>query len=236
VWIDPPARACVKTVMKFRILPLFATALLAPLVSAFGAPEAKVISSADRVRVELGGQLFTEYIFKGGPRPYFYPVLATDGMQLNRDFPMKTDTAGEERDHPHHRSLWFTHGAVNGIDFWAEGKGKGTIVNDTVKVTTAGSVATLVSTNRWVGPDGVMQCTDETTVRLSAIPEGRQIDYEVTLKAPADRAVVLGDTKEGSMAFRVAQWMTPAHTFEKKKVEGQGVIVNAEGVRDAKCH
>lgn len=210
------------------------TSLFAPLTLSFGAtPEAKVLRTDDRVRVELGGQLFTEYIFKGGPRPYFYPVLADDGTQLNRDYPMKADTPGEETDHPHHRSLWFTHGAVNGVDFWTEGAGKGVIVNDRVNATTSGSVATLVSANRWVGPDGVVQCTDETTVRLSAILGGRQIDYEVTLQAPANRAVVLGDTKEGSMAFRVAQWLTPAHTFNKQKVEGKGVIVNAEGLRDA---
>jgi hypothetical protein len=84
-----------------------------------------------------------------------------------------------------------------------------------------------------VGPDGVVHCTDETTVRLSAVPAGRQIDYEVTLQAPADRAVVLGDTKEGSMAFRVAQWLTPPHLFNKKKTDGKGTIVNAEGIRDA---
>jgi hypothetical protein len=232
--LNPSAGSCVSPVMMPRFLPLLAAVSLASSAVATAAlPNAKVIPSADRVRVELGGQLFTEYLFKGGPRPYFYPVLAADGMQLNRDFPMKADTAGEESDHPHHRSLSFTHGAVNGVDFWAEGKDKGVIVNDTTKASAAGSVATIVSTNRWVGPDGVVHCTDETVVRLSAIPEGRQIDYEVTLQAPVDRAVVLGDTKEGSLAFRVAQWMTPVHTFEKKKVEGQGVIVNAEGVRDA---
>ena len=220
--------------MKSRLLPLLAAALFAPLVvSLVAAPDAKVTRTDDRVRVELGGQLFTEYLFKNGPRPYFYPVLAADGTQLNRDFPMKADTPGEELDHPHHRSLWFTHGAVNGVDFWTERKDTGTIINDSVKATAAGSVATVVSTNRWVGPNGAVHCTDATTVRLSAVAGGRQIDYEVTLKAPADKAVVLGDTKEGAMAFRVAQWLTPAHMFEKKKTDGKGVIVNAEGIRDA---
>jgi len=220
--------------MMPRFLPLLAAAFLTTSAVATAAlPEAKVTRTDDRVRIELGGKLFTEYLFKGGPRPDLYPVLAADGTQLNRDFPMKADTPGEELDHPHHRSLWFTHGAVNGVDFWTERKDTGTIVNDSVKATAAGSVATVVSNNRWVGPNGMVHCTDETTVRLSAVPGGRQIDYEVTLKAPADKAVVLGDTKEGSMAFRVAQWLTPTHTFNKQKVEGQGVIVNAEGIRDA---
>ena len=223
--LHPSPRGFVIPGVKTRLLPLLAAALLAPLVSTLGAaPAAKVTRSDDRVRVELGGQLFTEYLFKGGPRPYFYPVLAADGTQLNRDFPMKKDTPGEELDHPHHRSLWFTHGDVNGLDFWAETNGpkQGKIVNDSVKATASGSTATIESRNRWLDAAGVVQCTDETTVHLSAVAEGRQIDYEVTLKAPADKPVVFGDTKEGSIAMRVAQWMTPPHTFQKKKGETKG--------------
>ena len=30
--------------------------------------------------------------------------------------------AGEDHDHPHQRSFWFTHGNVNGVDFWSEGQ------------------------------------------------------------------------------------------------------------------
>ncbi len=233
--LHPSSRGFVIPEVKIRLLPLLAAALLAPLVSSLvAAPAAKVTRSDDRVRVELGGQLFTEYLFKGAPRPYFYPVLAADGTRLNRDFPMKKDTPGEELDHPHHRSLWFTHGDVNGFDFWAEANGpkQGTIINESVKASASGSTATIESRNRWVNASGAVQCTDETTVRLSAVADGRQIDYEVTLKAPADKPVVFGDTKEGSMAMRVAQWMTPPHTFQKKKTDTQGTIVNAEGIRD----
>jgi hypothetical protein len=202
------------------------------LNAAAALPAAKVISGPDRIRVELGGQLFSEYIFTGAPRPYFYPVLAADGTRLNRDFPMKKDTAGEATDHPHHRSLWFTHGAVNDVDFWTEGPTKGTIVSESVAAAAVGPTATIKARNRWVAPSGVVVCTDETTVHLSAVPAGRQIDYEVTLRAPADKPVVLGDTKEGSMAFRVAQWLTPPHTHAKKKVDGVGRIVNDAGVTD----
>ena len=213
------------------LLLLFAS--LALSAAAAPLPAAKVTSLPDRIRVELGGQLFSEYIFTGAPRPYFYPVLAADGMPLNRDFPMKKDTPGEETDHPHHRSLWFTHGAVNGVDFWTEGAGKGTIVSESVVASAVGPVATIKARNRWLAPSGAVFCTDETTVHLSSVPAGRQIDYEVTLCAPATQPVVFGDTKEGSMAFRVAQWLTPPHNYAKKKVEGLGRIVNDAGVTDA---
>lgn len=191
--------------------------------------------SEDRVRVEFDGQLFTEYIFKGAPRPYLYPVLAADGTQLNRDFPMKRDTAGEELDHPHHRSLWFTHGAVNGVDFWLEGPTKGKIVSESVETSTANGVGTIRARNRWTTVDDKLVLTDETTIRFRAVPDGRLLDYEVTLKAPADQQVVFGDTKEGSMAIRVAQWMTAPHRFNKQEGKTKGVIVNDSGKRQTEA-
>jgi hypothetical protein len=198
--------------------------------AAANAPEVKLTPLADRVRIEIGGQLFSEYIFQGAMRPYFYPVLAADGTQLNRDYPMKKDVPGEEADHPHHRSLWFTHGAVNGVDFWADGKGK--IVHDKLLETKSGPVGLLRVRSRWLAPDGKLVCTDETTVRVRATAAGRFLDYEVTVKATPDAPLLFGDTKEGSMAMRVAQWMTPTHKYQKKDVPGQGRIVNSEGVKD----
>ena len=59
------------------------------------AAEVKLTRADDRVRVEVGGRLFTEYVFKGAYRPYCYPVLAADGTGLTRDFPMKQNT-GED--------------------------------------------------------------------------------------------------------------------------------------------
>src|SRR5436190_12464735 len=105
--------------MKTRVLPLLALAsLFAPVVALHAAaPAVKLTRADDRVRVEIDGQLFTEYIFRGAYRPHLYPVLTTDGTPLTRAFPMKSGT-GEDEDHPHHRSLWFAHSDVNGVDFW----------------------------------------------------------------------------------------------------------------------
>lgn len=100
------------------------------------------------------------------------------------------------------------------------------------KASTKSNVAIIESHNRWVSPDGAVQVTDDTVVRMRAIPEGRLLDYEITLKAPADKPVVFGDTKEGSMAIRLPHWMTPPHTYAKKQTAGTGHIVNDSGVRD----
>jgi hypothetical protein len=76
--------------VKSRLLPLLAVALLAPLVSTLRAADSVKLTRGDgRVRVELGGKLFTEYVFKDTPKPFLYPVLAADGTELTRHFPMK---------------------------------------------------------------------------------------------------------------------------------------------------
>lgn len=228
--------------MKLRALPVLALAsLLAPTyaLQAAAAPAVKLTRADDRVRVEIGGQLFTEYIFKGAQKPYLYPVIAADGTPLTRNYPMKSDVAGEVKDHPHHRSLWFTHGDVNGFDFWAETNGakQGRIVSTGVEQAVENGVGVIRARNQWVGPDGKVQLTDDTTIRLRGAAEGRYLDYEVTLKAPADKSVVFGDTKEGSMAIRLPLWMTPPHSYSdanKKRVkhEGLGTIVNDAGVKN----
>jgi hypothetical protein len=226
--------------MKTRVLPLLVLAgLIAPtaILHAASATNVKLTRADDRVRVEIGGQLFTEYIFKGTPKPFLYPVLAADGTEMMRHFPMKKGVAGEVADHPHHRSLWFTHGAVNGVDFWAENNDqKGKIVSESVEHSAKDGVGTIRARNKWVGPDGVVHLTDETTIRVRGTADARFLDYEVTLKAPADKPVVFGDTKEGSMAIRLPLWMTPPHSYTdqstKKKVahQGKGTIINDSGV------
>jgi hypothetical protein len=234
--------------VKSRLLPLLAVALLAPLVSTVRAADPVKLTRADgSVRVEVAGKLFTEYVFKGAQKPYLYPVLAADGTELTRNYPMKKDVPGEVRDHPHHRSLWFTHGDVNGFDFWAETNGakQGKIVNVSVEHSVKDGVGVIRARNEWVGPNGVVQATDDTTIRIRGAGDARFMDYEVTLKAPADKPVVFGDTKEGSMAIRLPLWMTPPHSYndevvddkgakKKKRVQhpGKGTIINAEGVKN----
>lgn len=204
------------------------------------AAEVKLTRAEDRVRVEIAGRLFTEYVFKGAYRPYCYPVLAADGTGLTRDFPMKQNT-GEDENHPHHRSLWFAHSDVNGVDFWNQDNAgsprpKGKILHDTLTEATSGKDTGVIrTTNKWVAPDNRVVCTDERTIRFSASGEDRAIDFEITLLAPADAPVKLGDNKDGGMAVRVAQWMNmprppgPGRGF----TGGQGHIVTAKGDRDS---
>lgn len=189
----------------------------------------RITPADDRLRIEIGGELFTEYHFQGVPRPFFYPLLGPGGLPMTRHWPMK-DVPGEEHDHIHHRSLWFTHGEINGQDFWSEGQRAGKVVHEKfLRIESGASQGVMVSANKYVGRDGQVVCTDERVFRVYGRKEERLFDFEVTLHA-SQGEVTLGDTKEGSMAIRLAETM---RLRGPKGNPGQGRIVNSEGLRDA---
>ena len=221
------------------VLPLISFVLLATSLRA--TDDVKLTKLPDRVRVEIGGALFTEYLFgDGASRSYCYPILAADGTPLTRNFPMKP-TPGEDTDHPWHRSLWFAHSMMNGVDFWNEGAGdagkspafKGHTVLDALVETTSGPEGVIRTRDRFLAPDGKLICTDERTLRFHADQGGRYIDFEITLHALPDAPLLMGDNKDGTMATRLAQWITMPHKVKGVETGGHGQIVTAKGDRAA---
>ena len=187
----------------------------------------QITQLTNRLRVEINGQLFTEYFFKDVPRPYCYPLIGPGGAAMTRNWPMK-NTPGEEHDHPHHRSLWFAHGAINGHDFWSEQKAFGTTVHeDFLEIKSGKKEGVIRSRNKWVTADGTVVCTDERTLRFYNPGRARErvFDFEITLNA-SNGELTFGDTKEGTMAVRLAE------TMRLKGKVGKGHIVNSAGVRD----
>jgi hypothetical protein len=231
-WVSSGAIVTTSQTSPFRFsagLVLFvggSSLLKAPAAQA-GEAGVQITELTNRLRVELNGQLFTEYYFKDVPRPYCYPLIGPGGAAMTRNWPMNT-TPDEEHDHPHHRSLWFAHGAVNGHDFWSEAKGFGKIVHERFDEVKSGKeFGVIKSRNKWVASDGAVVCTDERTLRIFKPGAGgeQSFDFEITLKA-SNGEVVLGDTKEGTMAVRLAE------TMRLKGKVGHGHIVNSAGVRD----
>ena len=187
----------------------------------------QITQMPDRLRVEINGQLFTEYLFQNVPRPYCYPLLGPSELAMTRNWPMK-NTPDEEHDHPHHRSLWYAHGSVNGHDFWSEEKSFGRIVHEGFDEVKSGLASGVIkSHDRWVTADGTAVCTDNRTLRIynPGDRNERVLDFEVTLHA-VNGDLKLGDTKEGTMALRLAE------TMRLKGKVGHGHIVQSTGMRD----
>jgi len=184
-----------------RLLPLFFFITALPLV----AQTVTLTPSDAGLKVEIDGKLFTEYVTKDTPRPYLYPIIGAAGESVVRNFPMQKGVPGEPADHPHHRSLWFAHGSVNGQDFWSEVKEFGTQKHTGFgDIKTAGNKGTFNTTTQWISADGKAQMSDARKITITALPEGEKyIDFDITLKA-TEGEVVLGDTKEGTMAIRLS--------------------------------
>jgi hypothetical protein len=179
------------------------------------------------VEIQLDGSLIAEYRTDLGAKPFLFPLVGPTGSSYTRAYPMET-LAGEDRDHPHQRSLWFTHGKVNGIDFWSEQKGHGTIKETARTSIVSGSVlGRLGTSDDWIGPDGRKVCEDERTLTFYKTANARVIDFEIVLKA-APGPVTFGDTKEGMFGLRVASSMDV-----DRKLGGR--IVNAEGLVDGQA-
>lgn len=185
----------------------------------------KITEAENKVTVEINGKLFTEYFYKDAKRPYFYPVIGPTGVTVTRNWPMK-EGANEEHDHPHQRSLWYAHGSINGIDFWTDGEKNGNTVHDKfLKIESGKDVGIIQLQNKYVSADGKLICTDTRTYRFYNIPDAKMMDFEITFHA-SEGQVIFGDTKEGSMAIRLAP------TLRLKGVVGQGHIINSEGLKD----
>jgi len=87
---------------------------------------------------------------------------------------------------------------------------------------------TLKTQSEWVAQDGAVVCTDERSHTFYPVADGTLMDMAVTLIA-SHGPLVLGDTKEGTMAIRVAPTL---------RVDGPvagGHIVNSEGLRDGEA-
>ncbi|MEZ5326013.1 MAG: PmoA family protein [Verrucomicrobiales bacterium] len=176
------------------------------------------------IRVDLNGKLFTEFRYNQEKKPILYPIIGPHGIEMTRNYPMKKEVPGEAADHPHHTSLWFTHGNVNDSDFWANGEEK-IVTKEIVRADKDGTSVVIESKNDWIAKDGKPVCSDTTTITLGEANGDRFIDYLVTVHASAGD-VTFKDTKEGTMGIRT----NPA--LRLKGDVAAGSAINSEGDKD----
>jgi hypothetical protein len=199
-------------------------------LSAAATDGVRITDLGDRLRIEIQGELFTEYHYRDVSRPFLHPVHGPGQVYMTRHWPMR-ETADEARDHVHQRSLYYAHGDVNGHDFWSESNRAGKTVHLEFTALESGPRQGLIrSRNQLVTRDGEILCTDERTLRIYPYRDVRLFDFEITIHA-SHGELKLGDTKEGTMAIRVAESMRlkPNQHYADQPA---GRIVNSEGLRD----
>ena len=152
-----------------------------------------------------------------------WPIIGPAGKPMTRAWPMDEADA-VTKDHPHHRSLWFSHGDVDGSDLWAEGKGTGSTEHREFVEVAGGKKAKIVTKNDWLDKAGKKLAEDERTLTFSTDGDSRIIDFDIVIKA-TEGELKLGDTKEGTFAVRVPD------DFRVTAKKG-GRIINSEGISD----
>ena len=215
--------------------------LAAPVVPAApaAAAEFKVEKGDGQITVKLGDELFTNYVYQGHSKPILYPVMGPGGVPMTRNYPMKKDVKGEASDHPHHKSLWYNHGNVNGVDFWLEydregkpAENAGHIIHKETLEARGGKTAVIKTRNEWVAPGNKTVLTDVRTMTFHNLAGGRAIDFEITLTA-SHGDVTFGETKEGTMGIRTHPQLR-LKADPKRGVESvSGKAINSEGVEGA---
>lgn len=191
------------------------------------APELTVTLSGADAEVKRGGNLLARYDVSTGPtKPYLYPILPFgDDTYMTRRWPVEKGT-DEAEDHPHHRGLWFTHGDINGIDFWTEAGDEkhriGKTVHTNFPLLAGGPVqAQLTSTTDWNDPEGKTIAKDTRSLTFTPIANGLFLDFLITV-TPTTEDLKWGDTKEGTFAIRVPEII---------KGDKTGTMINAEGLK-----
>lgn len=191
--------------------------------------QVKMSRGVDHISVEIDGRPYTDYFLSpDGNKPYVYPLRTASGIIVTRHFPMD-EVAGETHDHPHHRGMFFAHGDINGVNFWAtepnsKTPNKGSMALKRVIEAKGGAKSgTIKAVFDGLDPEGKPMMTETRTLTFYPGPELRIIDFEVRIDAL--RQLKFGDTKEGTFGIRLA---TPLSE------DKSGKMVNAEGAQTEK--
>jgi hypothetical protein len=208
----------------------FGFALLAGSASA----QVDVRQQGDKIAITIDGKPYSE-LFLASPKVYLHPLRSASGKIVSRMYPM-SKKEGELEDHPHHRGLWYGHGDINGIDFWANepiyaDKRNNLGVEKLIKVLgtksgkTEGSLRLLLA---WNDPAGKTLVEETREMVFRKTGNSIVIDTDLQLKAITD--VKFGDTKEGIFALRTSpEFELPGGKRTPPTPARTGRMINSNG-------
>ncbi|MEZ5400079.1 MAG: PmoA family protein [Bryobacteraceae bacterium] len=188
--------------------------------------EVKVEKNDGKIAVDIDGAPFTALYVSGTDvtKPFLHPLRTADGKIVSRVWPME-EKEGEAKDHVHHQGLWFSHGDVNGFDFWAnhpsqKSTKKGTI--ELVRIDTAeggerqGRIAAEFA---WKDPSGKVLLRENRVMVFRGQGSNRIVDFDIRLTGVEESK--FGDTKEGTFALRLTAPLDGKHTGKMTAADGR---------------
>jgi hypothetical protein len=171
-----------------------------------------------QVSLRIDGEEKTRWHFGDEyPRPFFYPFHGPSGVSLTR---MGHPGA---QNHDHHRSVWFAHHDIGGVDFWSDNTEGRVRQKYWYRYRDGDDEAIMTSVLGWF--DGEGRELMEQDVVAALIPQGENehlLEIQITMRPGAKvEEVELGKTNFGFLAVRVSK--TLSNYF------GGGEISNSEG-------
>lgn len=176
--------------------------------------------AGQQVSFRIDGVEKTRWQFAAdAPRPFFSPFNGPSGETLTR---MGHPGAPN---HDHHRSVWFAHNDVDGIDFWSDNTQARVRQKQWLAYQDGEDEAVMAASLGWYGATGREVMSQQLVAAIRPIGTGEHLlELQITMQAPADgqvNGVKVGKTNFGFLAIRVAKTIS-AHF-------GDGILTNSEG-------
>ena len=152
------------------------------------------------------------------PRPFFFPLLGPSGLPLTR---MGHPGAPN---HDHHRSIWFAHHKVLGVDFWSDNSEAVIRQEQWLALEDGDSDARMAAQLKWFDGHDPQPLVDQQVVFSVAADndDGILLEIQTSLSSVAE-SLELGQTNFGLLAVRVAKSISA--------VFGDGILTGAGGVQ-----
>ena len=152
------------------------------------------------------------------PRPFFYPFNGPSGVSLTR---MGHPGA---QNHDHHRSVWFAHHKLNGVDFWSDDTQARVRQKYWYRYRDGNDEAVMASLLGWFDEGGVEIMEQDVIAALRPMDAGEHaLELQITMRPPNGvEAVTLDKSNFGLLAVRVSKTLSTYF--------GGGQMSNSEGL------
>lgn len=182
-----------------------------------GLPRCQVLPLPDDQVAFLQQSEFTRWHHAPrGMGPFFYPLNGAHGLSLTR--------MGHPGDptHDHHRSIWFAHEKVSGVNFWSHGTAAFIRQQQWLAYASGDDEAIMAVLLGWYdGHDPQELMTQELVAAfLPGDGGGRFLELQATF-TPTSETLELGQTNFGMLGVRVAESISA--------VFGGGTLSGADG-------
>jgi hypothetical protein len=165
------------------------------------------IDGVEKTRWHFGSQY---------PRPFFYPFNGPSGTSLTR---MGHPGA---QNHDHHRSVWFAHHKLAGVDFWSDQTEARVQQIHWYAYRDGDDEAVMASKLGWYDGQKKLLMEQDVVAALIPLADGEHaLEIQITMRPPANaKSVELAKTNFGFLAVRVAKTLSVQF--------GGGQITNSE--------